>query len=108
MVELKRRLQVFRNIFYLTDNCGEVVFDLFVIGKLRAMGKRVVIGSKSEPVLNDVTVDELKAMTDVEVIPTGDVVGTAIEHLSPEASDSFVRPGLVGLIQRHGQLRDDV
>ena len=92
MVELKRRLQVFSNIFYLTDNCGEVVFDLFVIGKLRAMGKRVVIGSKSEPVLNDVTVNELKAMTDVEVIPTGDVVGTAIDHLSPEASTLLFDP----------------
>ncbi len=86
MNELKRRLQVFANIFYLTDNSGEVVFDLFVIEKLREMGKSVIIGSKSEPVLNDVTVDELKAMTDVEVIPTGSVVGTSIEHLSPEAS----------------------
>jgi len=86
MVELKRRLEVFKNIFYLTDNCGEVVFDLFVIGKLKEMGKRVIIGSKSEPILNDVTSDELKAVTDVEVIPTGNVVGTAIDHLSPEAS----------------------
>ena len=92
MVELKRRLQVFSNIFYLTDNCGEVVFDLFVIGKLRAMGKRVVVGSKSEPVLNDVTVNELKAMTDVEVIPTGNVVGTAIEQLSPAASTLLFDP----------------
>jgi uncharacterized protein with ATP-grasp and redox domains len=92
MVELKRRLLVFSNIFYLTDNCGEVVFDLFVIGKLRAMGKRVVIGSKSEPVLNDVTVNELKAMTDVEVKPTGNVVGTAIDHLSPEASTLLFDP----------------
>ena len=40
MAELKRRLEVFNNIFYLTDNSGEVVFDLFVIGKLREMEKR--------------------------------------------------------------------
>ncbi len=86
MVELKRRLQAFSKILYLTDNCGEVIFDLFVIGKLREMGKCVVIGSKSEPVLNDVTADELKAITDVDVIPTGNVVGTALEHLSPEAT----------------------
>ena len=47
----------------------------------------MVVGSKSEPVLNDVTVRELSAMTDmeVEVIPTGNVVGTALEHLEPEA-----------------------
>ena len=31
-------------------------------------------------------------MTDVEVIPTGDVVGTAIDHLSPEASTLLFDP----------------
>ena len=83
--EVKRRLCSFSNIFYLTDNCGEVVFDLFVIGKLEEMGKRVVVGSKSEPVLNDVTVREISAMREMQVIPTGNVVGTALEHLEPEA-----------------------
>ena len=83
--EVKRRLGSFSNIFYLTDNCGEVVFDLFVIGKLERMGKRVVVGSKSEPVLNDVTMGEISAMTEINVIPTGNVVGTALEHLEPEA-----------------------
>ncbi|MCX6673034.1 MAG: ARMT1-like domain-containing protein [Methanothrix sp.] len=93
--EVKRRLSNFSDIFYLTDNCGEVVFDLFVIGKLGRMGKRVVVGSKSEPVLNDVTVRELSAMTDmeVEVIPTGNVVGTAREHLEPEACSLLFDPG---------------
>jgi len=50
------------------------------------MGKTVVVGSKSEPIINDVTADELKSFSDVDVIPTGNVVGTALEHLSPEAS----------------------
>jgi damage-control phosphatase, subfamily I len=90
--EVKRRLSSFSNIFYLTDNCGEVVFDLFVIAKLGGMGKRVVIGSKSEPVLNDVTVREISAMTDMEVIPTGNIVGTAREHLEPEASSLLFDP----------------
>jgi damage-control phosphatase, subfamily I len=85
IAEVKRRLCSFSNIFYLTDNCGEVVFDLFVIGKLEGMGKRVVVGSKSEPVLNDVTVREISAMREMQVIPTGNVVGTALEHLEPDA-----------------------
>ncbi len=93
--EVKRRLGSFSNIFYLTDNSGEVVFDLFVIGKLLEMGKQVVVGSKSEPVLNDVTVEEISAMTDmgVEVIATGNVVGTALEHLEPEACALLFDPG---------------
>lgn len=86
MDEVKRRLQSFDKIFYLTDNCGEVIFDLFVIEKLKEMGKIVVVGSKSEPILNDVTAKELKSFSDVDVIPTGNVVGTALEHLSQEAS----------------------
>lgn len=85
--EARKRLDSFSNIFYLTDNCGEAVFDLFVIGKLVGMGKHVVVGSKSEPVLNDVTVKELSAMTNmgIKVIATGNVVGTSLEHIEPEA-----------------------
>jgi uncharacterized protein with ATP-grasp and redox domains len=83
--EVKGRLDGFKNILYLTDNSGEVIFDLFVVEKLKEMGKRVIIGSKSEPVLNDITAEELLNMADVEVIPTGSVVGTSLECISPEA-----------------------
>jgi uncharacterized protein with ATP-grasp and redox domains len=82
---VERRISAFQNVFYLTDNAGEVVFDLFVVEKLKEMGKRIVMGSKAEPVLNDVTVQELRGMTSTEVIPTGSVVGTSLECLSPEA-----------------------
>jgi damage-control phosphatase, subfamily I len=92
--EARKRIDRFSNIFYLTDNCGEAVFDLFVIGKLVGMGKRVVVGSKSEPVLNDVTVKELSAMTNMEikVIATGNVVGTSLEHLESEARTLLFDP----------------
>jgi len=86
MAEVEKRLRCYKHIFYLTDNSGEVIFDLFVIGRLLEMGKQVVIGSKAEPILNDVTASELQAMTEIEVVPTGKVVGTALENLSPEAA----------------------
>ena len=91
--EIKERLKSFSNIFYLTDNNGEVVFDLFVIARQEEMGKRIVVGSKSEPVLNDVTVSELRSMSRVEAVPTGDVVGTALEFLSDEARSLLLDPG---------------
>jgi len=91
--DIKERLKSFSNIFYLTDNNGEVVFDLFVIARLEEMSKRIVVGSKSEPVLNDVTVSEFKAMSNVQVIPTGDVVGTALEFLADEARSLLLDPG---------------
>lgn len=85
LVEVERRLSSFDNILYLTDNAGEVIFDLFAVEKLKERGKRVVMASKSEPVLNDVTADELRSMTNNEVITTGPVVGTTLENISSEA-----------------------
>lgn len=95
--EVKRRLGSFGKIFYLTDNCGEAVFDLFAIDKLEKMGKQVVVGSKSGPVLNDVTKEELSAMAkmaamDIKVIATGNVVGTSLEHIETEARDLLFDP----------------
>ena len=82
---VEERLTSFDNVIYLTDNAGEVVFDLFVIEKLQGLGKRVVMASKSEPILNDVTAEELKSMTANEVIPTGSVVGTTLDATNEEA-----------------------
>lgn len=90
--QVEERLKRFNNIFYLTDNAGEVIFDLLVVEKLKEMGKRVVMGSKSEPVLNDVTAEELRGITENEVISTGSVVGTTLEGLSPEAEKLLLDP----------------
>lgn len=49
------------------------------------MGKHVVIGPKSEPILNDVTADELRDLTDHEIVPTGGVVGVSLEDIKPDA-----------------------
>jgi len=87
LAEVERLLDQYEKIFYLTDNSGEAVFDLFVVEKLKEMGKRVVMGAKSESVLNDVTAEELRAMSEEEVVATGPVVGTTLESLSPVALD---------------------
>jgi damage-control phosphatase, subfamily I len=90
--EVERRLKLFQNIFYLTDNTGEIIFDLFVIEKLRELGKMIVIGSKSEPILNDVTAEEVRNMSSNPVLPTGAVVGTTLEDIGPEASKLLFDP----------------
>jgi len=82
--EARRRIDRFGEIVYLTDNAGEVVFDLFVIEKLLEMGKRVVIGPKTAPILNDVTAAELKGMTTLPIEPSGPVIGLSLEKARPE------------------------
>lgn len=93
--EARRRINRFEKILYLTDNAGEVVFDLFVIERLLEMGKRVVIGPKTGPILNDVTADELEAMTSLPIEPTGPVIGLSLEK---------VRPELLGLLRDESRL----
>ena len=85
--EARRRIERFEKILYLTDNAGEVVFDLFVIEKLEEMGKSVVIGPKTAPILNDVTSDELESMTSLAIEPTGPVIGLSLDKVRPELLD---------------------
>ena len=82
--EARLRINRFEDILYLTDNAGEIVFDLFVIDRLLAMGKRVVICPKTGPILNDVTADELEEMTDHPIEPTGPVIGLSLEKVRPQ------------------------
>ena len=65
-------------ILYLTDNAGEVFFDAFVVGEFLKQGKFVVISPKSEPVLNDATVEDLKDALSFVGIPTASTASTAL------------------------------
>ena len=76
----------------MTDNSGEIIFDLFVIDKLKKMSKRVIIGSKSEPILNDMTAEEVREMTDDKVVATGPVVGTTLDNIGQEAIELLFSP----------------
>jgi uncharacterized protein with ATP-grasp and redox domains len=82
--EARRRINRFEKILYLTDNAGEVVFDLFVIERLLEMEKRVVICPKTGPILNDVTATELRSMTTLPMEPSGPVIGLSLEKVRPE------------------------
>jgi uncharacterized protein with ATP-grasp and redox domains len=98
----RRRINRFGKILYLTDNAGEIVFDLFVIKKLEEMGKRVVIGPKTAPILNDVTADELKSMTDLPIEPTGPVIGLSLENARPELLDLLMNESFLVIAKGMG------
>ena len=100
--EARHRIDRFSRVLYLTDNAGEVVFDLFVIGKLEEMGKAVVIGPKTEPILNDVTSDELRPMTTLPLEPTGPVIGLSLEEARPELLDLLMDEGVLVIAKGMG------
>ncbi len=54
------RLAQAARVTYILDNAGEVLFDLLVLKRLRV--PELTIVARSSPILNDVTVDEAKAL----------------------------------------------
>lgn len=42
----------------ITDNAGEIAFDVILVEKLKEMGCEVVVAVKEAPVLNDATMED--------------------------------------------------
>jgi damage-control phosphatase, subfamily I len=49
-------------VVYLSDNCGEIVFDRLLIKYLKSTGSRVTLAVKGLPMLNDATLDDAKML----------------------------------------------
>lgn len=83
----KSRLDSSKNVLYVLDNAGEIVFDRLLIEGLRAHGKMVIAVVKGGPILNDATMEDAAAAgldKLVKVIDTGsDFVGINREKASP-------------------------
>jgi hypothetical protein len=83
-------------ILYVTDNAGEILFDVFVIRKLLEMGKEVVVSPKSAPVVNDATIEDLKESgislleERCRIIPSGAYIGIALGEAEPDFLDVFI------------------
>jgi len=51
-----------RRVVYLTDNCGEIVFDRLVVEALKAGGSHVTVAVREAPILNDATMEDALAL----------------------------------------------
>jgi len=48
-------------VVYLTDNCGEIVFDRLLIRYLKEQGSHVTVAVRGAPILNDATMEDALA-----------------------------------------------
>jgi len=90
--EAENLLKRYRNVLYLLDNAGEVLFDKFIAEKLTKLGKKVIISPKSAPVINDITLKDLKKLkifnsSNFKIVPNGAFVGISFE----EAPKKFLK-----------------
>ncbi len=80
-----------KNILYLTDNAGEIVFDTLLVQELKKLGFHVTVAVKGSPVLNDATMEDAKYVGMHEVADGIITTGTDAVGLIPsECSDEFL------------------
>ena len=89
-----------REVLYLTDNAGEIAFDVLLVRELKALGPRVTVAVKEKPCINDALLEDarLVGMDKVadELITTGtDTVGLVLEWASQQCLEAYERADLV-------------
>jgi hypothetical protein len=88
-----------RDILYIGDNAGEIVFDRLLVEHLAAAGARVAFAVRGGPILNDATLEDATyvGMDQVaEVVSSGvRSPGTLLGHADSAFLDRFRRADLV-------------
>lgn len=95
--DLRRDISAARDILFLADNCGEIVFDRLLIEHLPL--ERVTLVVRGGPILNDATIEDARrvGLTElVAVIDNGtDAPGTLLEDCSPQFRRRFAAADLI-------------
>jgi len=61
-VEIERLISRSKEVVFLADNCGEIVFDGILLEEIKKSGPKTVLVVKGEPILTDVTLEDLEGL----------------------------------------------
>lgn len=94
-----------KNLLYLGDNSGEIVFDRVLVEELIRHGINVTFAVKAGPIINDVTLEDaqftgITGITDV-ITTGGSDIGINWNRCSPEFSRAFRQADII-LSKGHG------
>lgn len=95
MDQLRKDLETGKRLVFLTDNCGEVVFDLALIKTLKTLYPKLFITAivRGEPVLNDATIEDAKQIGLQNIVPVIEngsaIAGTSLDDISKEALEAI-------------------
>jgi len=97
--ELEKELKLSKNVLFLADNIGEIVFDKILIEKIKEYDVDVTVALKEKPILNDACIeDALKIGLDkvAKLTSTGtDSIGIIEDDLSAEFMKIFHKSDMV-------------
>lgn len=97
---LDRIVDKLHDVVYITDNCGEIVFDKLFIEQLKKRGARITLLVKGQPILTDATEEDVReaSLTEVvdDVITTGtNAVGVSPDEMPEESMRKLKRASLI-------------
>jgi len=82
--DTEKILPLCSRVVYLSDNCGEIVFDKLLIQYLRSRGSHVTLAVKERPILNDATTDDAFALG----------LDTIVDHLTTTGGGAGAEIGI--------------
>ena len=96
--QFKEDINSSSSILYIADNCGEIVFDSFFINQFLS-NKTVYLATRTRPVLNDITRDDLDGIyfgSNVQIIDSGtDAPGVVLDTCNAEFIDLFYKTDMI-------------
>ena len=80
-----------KTVLYLTDNAGEIAFDMLLVEELKKLGAKVIVAVKSCPILNDATIEDAQYVGMDKVADKLITTGSDFVGLFPEdCSEDFI------------------
>ena len=92
---LRQELCEAKTLVFLTDNCGEIVFDQMLIRRIKELNPklRITVVVRGKPVLNDATYEDAEQIglsKEVQVIGNGtNVAGTSLNMIGSAAAKAI-------------------
>ena len=88
------------NVVYLADNCGEIVFDTLLFDEIKKLGGSITLVVRGAPILNDVTMKELKELgidkkVDMVLTTGSNAIGVCLKEAPPELVEALRGASLI-------------
>ncbi|MDD5474537.1 MAG: ARMT1-like domain-containing protein [Candidatus Methanoperedens sp.] len=95
-----RMKSMLKNVVYLADNCGEIVFDTLLFEEIRKLGGKITLVVRGAPILNDATMKEVRELgldRKVDrVLTTGsNAIGLCLQEAPPELVEALGEASLI-------------
>jgi len=95
----RRRVEQARDVLYLGDNAGEIVFDKLLVEQMAKNGARIAFAVRGGSILNDATMEDASYVGMdrlAEIVSSGVLSpGTILGHAHPAFLDRFDRAELI-------------